>query len=162
MADGIIDIRDYLRDDEDDGWEGGEGTFSLVGGEGERARFALPLWRVIYLAEGDRGAIVGVRSVPSPQETLVALDLGSDPARTDFRSVRLPEVPDGRRVAMADDGPGGLAVFLGDAGGRRWFMVIDGVKGRNGPLAAKVHEDILFLAGECAALLLFRDLAELT
>ena len=31
---------------------------ALWGAEGERSRFALPLWRIIYLAEADRGLIV--------------------------------------------------------------------------------------------------------
>jgi len=161
MTDGIIDIRDYLDDDGDDDLGDEGGAFSLFGAEGERARFALPLWRIVYLAAGQRGGIVGTR--PGAQlETLVALDLGVDPARTDFGSVRLPDVPEGQRVAILDGGGSGLAVFLGDVGGRRWFLVVDGVQGRDAPLGAKVHDDILFLAGECAALLIFRDLAELT
>jgi len=161
MTDGIIDIRDYLDDEGDDDFGDEGGTFSLFGADGERARFALPLWRVVYLAAGQRGGIVGSRP-DAPLETLVALDLGVDPARTDFGAVRLPEVPDGERVAIRDDGRSGLAVFLGEAGGKQWFMVVDDVQGRDAPLGAKVHEDILFLAGECAALLIFRDLAELS
>ena len=54
-----------------------------------------------------------------------------------------------------------LLVALGESVGRAWFVAVDGVSGRTEPLERSVKEDILFLSGECAGLLFFRDLAQL-
>ena len=164
MSDGIIDIRQYLQADEDD-----QGAFALWGGEGERSRFALPLWRIIYLVGGDRGGIVSAPDARSRRhvraaiglESLVVLDLRRDPARTDFDVLAAPalEVEDSPRlVDLAGDG---LLVALGDSVGRSWFVVVDGIADRAEPLGSDVKEDVLFLCGECAGLLFFRDLANL-
>ena len=57
------------------GGEGAEGVLrTLWGADGERSRFALPLWRVVHLAQGERGLILhapvsrprnATRSVPT-------------------------------------------------------------------------------------------------
>ena len=163
MGDGIIDIRKYLGSDEDDA-----SAFSLWGGEGERSRFALPLWRIIYLAGGDRGGIVSAVEAPMPQgsvgvglEPLVVLDLRSDPARTDFSDLASASSLVEGSPRLVDLDEGGLLVALGERAGRQWFVAVDGVSERIGPLARSVTEDILFLSGECAGLLFFRDLAQL-
>jgi hypothetical protein len=158
MADGIIDIRQYLDSDDDDG----RGAFSLWGADGERSRFALPLWRVIYLAGGDRGAIASVPlGVIRTLEPLVVLDLHTDPARLDLSSFPLADVVGDHSPMLTDLGKEGLAVLLGDSAGRRWYLTVDGRASATEPLQTGMKEDILFLAGECAGLLFFRDLAGL-
>ena len=158
MADGIIDIRQYLDPDEDDA----RGAFSLWGADGERSRFALPLWRVIYLAEGRRGAIA---SVPAGSgrvlDPLVVLDLLTDPARLDLSTFPLALLDGDRSPTLTDLGEDGLAILLGENVGRRWYLVVDGRSSGTKPLESATKEDMLFLAGECAGLLFFRDLAEL-
>jgi hypothetical protein len=159
MADGIIDIRQYLDSgDEDEN----RGAFSLWGADGERSRFALPLWRVIYLAGGDRGAIASASAAASQAlEPLVVLDLLTEPARLDLSTFPLSLV-DGDQGPMLTDLVGrGLAVLLGESVGRRWYLLVDGRGEATEPLEPSTKEDILFLSGECAGLLFFRDLAGL-
>ncbi len=49
MSDEIIDLTQYLnRESKEE--EPARGAFALWGADGERSRFALPLWRTIYLA----------------------------------------------------------------------------------------------------------------
>ena len=163
MGDGIIDIRKYLDADEDD-----PSAFSLWGGEGERSRFALPLWRIIYLAGGDRGGIVSgpdgrgrQGGIPGGLDPLVVLDLRSEPARTDFSDLAPAASVIEESPRLVDLDGGGLLVALGESVGRSWFVAVDGVSERNQPLARSEKEDILFLSGECAGLLFLRDLAHL-
>jgi len=160
MADGIIDIRSYLdrRDDDEFDDEDG-GVFALHGAEGERARFALPLWRAVYLAGGDRGAVV---STPMGEggavDPFVVLDLAHDPARTDYSSIVLPAHATGDAPAFHDWKEAGLHVYLGDGVGRSWYLSVDGGS-RPELLGSRDREDVLFLSGECAGLLFFRELA---
>ena len=56
MAHEIIDITRYLNRDPES--EVPAGTMALWGADGERSRFALPLWRVVQLAEAERGVIL--------------------------------------------------------------------------------------------------------
>ena len=157
MSDEIIDLTRYLRRDGEG--ELPRGAMALWGADGERSRFALPLWRIIYLAQAERGVIVsrpaGADAAPAP---FVALDLAQDPARTAV-AADLPE-PEGESAQLLDRGAGGLVIFLGERAGREWHLVVDGGDGRGEPLASRTREDILFLAGECAGLLFLRDLAD--
>ena len=73
MSDGIIDLGEYLR--RRDGPSEPASTFALFGADGERSRFALPLWRAIYLAAGERGGVVWQGSRGGPLEPFVVLDL---------------------------------------------------------------------------------------
>ncbi len=158
MADEIIDLTRYLR--REPSAELPRGSMTLWGGDGERARFALPLWRLIHLAQGDRGLIVH-HSVSQPQaaEPFVVLDLGSDPARTCVTLDGLPRFATDEGPLLVDMESGGLAVFLGARAGRLWILLVDGGS-RSTPLAQDVREDLLFFAGECAGLLFPRDLAD--
>lgn len=152
----IIDLGEYLRR-RDEGREPAS-TFCLWGAEGERSRFALPLWRAIYLAAGERGGIVWEAEDGGATKPFVVLDLGSDPARTDFawRSAGL----DTSRVPEVLPGPeGGLAVYLGSEAGKRWFLLLAGGDHGLKKPDGRNREDILFLAGECAGLLFLRDFA---
>ena len=159
MADGIIDIRQYLDPDDEDK---NRGAFSLWGADGERSRFALPLWRVIYLAGGDRGAIASASAAASQVlEPLVVLDLLTEPARLDLSTFPLSMVDGDHSPMLTDLVERGLAVLLGESVGRRWYLLVDGRGAATEPLKPSTKEDILFLSGECAGLLFFRDLAGL-
>ncbi len=153
----IIDLGEYLRRRD----EGGKptSTFCLWGAEGERSRFALPLWRAIYLAAGERGGIVWETEGGGAPRPFVVLDLGSDPARIDFEWHSGPGL-DPDRVPDVLPGPdGGLAVYLGSEGEKRWFLLLaGGTEGLKEP-KGRDREDILFLAGECAGLLFLRGFA---
>ncbi len=164
MSDGIIDITEYLR--RRDGWEEDEGddeggAFALWGADGERSRFALPLWRAIYLAEGERGAIVrrasGSNTAPEP---FVILDLGVEPARREFSPEQIPSFVDPEVPELHDLGEAGLLITLGSRDGLDWFLIVDSARQPRPPLPPKSREDLLFLAGECAGLLFYRNFAD--
>jgi hypothetical protein len=157
--DHIIDIRTFLGGSLD---QEEPGAFSVWGGGEERSRFALPVWRAVFLVGGDWGGIVSfLKLEPDPvSETFFALDLREEPART----VAPPELPRGLlheeapAVALTDDGD--LAVLLGEDEVRKWFLqVLGGASGR-APGGAD-RETLLFLAGECAGLLFFRELGRI-
>ncbi len=161
MSDGIIDLTAYLRDREGDA-DGppARGAFALWGAEGERSRFALPLWRVVYLAGGGRGGIVSTRAGEAAPTPFVVLDLEQDPPRLDFPMDMTAALATAASPALEDLAGGrGLAVFLGAAGERRWYLLVAGGDER-GELRSRDREDILFLSGECAGLLFLRDFAD--
>ena len=112
--DDVIDLTRYL-DRDTLAREAGtkRASFSVFGGNGDRSRFALPIWRSIDLVGARRGALVSVPegAATDPRAEFV-LDLGSDPARTEFS---LP----GGAAADSFDPPSvfesaeGVAVLLG-------------------------------------------------
>jgi hypothetical protein len=110
MTDDIIDLTHYLR--REDSADVPRGAMALWGAEGDRSRFALPLWRIIYLARAERGVIVW-RPVDGGHEPqpFVALDLVSEPARTDVGA--RPGFAQDEEPGLLDRGPDGLIVFLG-------------------------------------------------
>lgn len=158
--DSIIDLGEYLRRrDEGQGREPAS-TFALWGADGERSRFALPLWRSIYLAGADRGGIVWRDTGGPTLRPLVVLDLATDPPRTDFRPPALNGLDEERAPELVEGVRGShVSIYLGERDGRSWYLLIDGGEGRDGPLPPRDREDILFLAGECAGLLFLRDFA---
>jgi hypothetical protein len=156
MDEGVIDIRKYLNS------HPGSGTrsFSVWGGEGERARFALPVWRSVFLVGGERGGIYSQRVEGGGKiSPFFVLDLGQDTPRTDF-SAPLGSILFGKEAPSLLIGEGGkVSVFLGVEGGRRWFLEVIG--GEAGAVVeGKKREELLFLAGECAGLLFFREFAD--
>ena len=154
MADEIIDLTRYIKRESDQDLP--RGAMALWGADGERSRFALPLWRVIYLASAERGVIVSRSvSVDEPPDPFVALDLAQEPARIEI-TIDFPYFTENDQPALYDHVSGGLLVFLGSAAGRAWTLVLDGGH-RSEPLDPRTREDILFLAGECAGLLFLRD-----
>ncbi len=157
MSDGIIDLGEYLRRRE----KGEEpvSTFTLWGAEGERSRFALPLWRAVYLASGERGGILWDTPGGGPLRPFVVLDLGSDPARTDFEWHGAPGLDAGRVPEVLPAPGGSLAVYLGEEEGKRWFLLVTAGPAGTTELSGRDRDDILFLAGECAGLLFLRDFA---
>jgi len=158
MSDGIIDLTEYLRRREDQTEE--VSTFALWGAEGERSRFALPLWRTIYLAGGERGGILRTSlGEPATLEPFVVLDLAQDPARTDFDLGLVQDFQGDEAPMVRDAAADGLAVFLGFGADRLWYLMVEGREGED-ILDHRSREDVLFMAGECAGLLFLRELAE--
>jgi len=162
--DHVIDIRQYL-DSESDGGE--TGTFAVWGGEGEGSRFALPLWRAIFLLGGNWGGIVSVTTdgtSEKPDEwveptALLIIDMKEDPARQRVPVETLSSLGKESAPALANTRAGGLAVLLGEDESRRWFLQVLG----EGPLEkpdGKDLETLLFLAGECSGLLFLRELSK--
>ena len=158
MSDDVIDLGEFLK--RRDGEEEPGGTFALWGADGERSRFALPLWRALYLAMGERGGILGRGRRGEPLRPFVVLDLASDPPRTEFPSPDQEPGGDGRPPFVTPASPRGLSVYLGEDGEmREWFLVLaGGAAGITEPVG-RDREDVLFLAGECAGLLLLRGFA---
>lgn len=161
MSDGIIDLTAYLRDRDEEGVEApARGAFALWGADGERSRFALPLWRVIYLAGGGRGGVVSASDGQTHLDPFVVLDLEADPPRREFPSSIVAPVAAAESPTLRDQGAhDGLSVYLGTHAGRRWYLVVCDGSSREA-LRPRDREDILFLAGECAGLLFLRDFAE--
>jgi len=159
MADEIIPISRYLeRETEEDALPR---AIALWGVDGDRSRFALPLWRVVHVAGADRGVIAwrnasGDRR-PRP---FVVVDLANDPARLGLGGLPLERCDDGDAPTLHDLAPGGLVISLGTRDERSWCIFADGGEPRAVPLDPKKREDILFLAGECAGLLFLRDFAD--
>ena len=156
MSDHVIDLHEYLKGKSA---SGSSSAFSIWGGDGERSRFALPMWRATYLIKGDWGALVwGPEDRPGALRPYFVLDLESDPARTDVESGLAEGLWTGDGPELVETPGDRVVVLLGTEGGRRWFLALRGPM-RAGPLEAEVRDDLMFLAGECAGLLFHRDLA---
>jgi hypothetical protein len=155
--DQVIDIREYLAESPE---VRSPGTFSVVGGGGERSRFAMPVWRTIYLVGGDWGGIVALpKDVENPTaKPVFALDLRLDPARTEIPTRSLNLLLGKSVPALATTMEGGFAISLGEDEEFRWFLQVLGGRPVE-PEDRKDREALLFLAGECSGLLFFRKLA---
>lgn len=159
MADEIIPISRYLEREASE--EVLPRAIALWGVDGDRSRFALPLWRVVHLAGAERGAIVW-RSTTGDRRPrpFVVVDLGSDPARLGLAGLPLDRCDTEEAPTLHDLAPAGLVIHLGARDERIWCLFTEGGGARTGPLDPKKREDILFLAGECAGLLFLRDFAD--
>lgn len=158
MANEIIDLTRYLK--RDPATDLPRGAMALWGADGERARFALPLWRIICLAEAERGLILWSEADGDRvQMPFVVLDLAREPARTELDSATIPSFGVDEPPSLLDFDADGVVVYLGSRAGRIWTLLIDGGSSRTTSLSPRTREDILFLAGECAGLLFLRDLA---
>lgn len=151
MEDDIIHLSDYLDERES------QTTFSVLGGEGERSRLALPVWRAVYLLDGDRGGIVWTSLSEGVPRAFFVLDLAANPARTEFHE-SVTEGFRGRDPPALEFGEEGVAVLLGRDEHRSWFLLVAGRDPGVDEPSARHREDLLFLAGECAGLLLHREL----
>jgi pimeloyl-ACP methyl ester carboxylesterase len=157
-VDDIIDLGEYLRR-RDEAEKPPRTAFAVWGGDGERARFALPLWRVVYLAGGARGGLVWTPAAeehPARLQPFVVLDLAEEPARTRFNPLLVHGLEKSPAPTMRMGGDSGVAVHLGEHDGRRWYLVVDETTAEKSALDGRARDDILFLAGECAGLLFFR------
>ena len=159
--DDVIDLTSYRgRALPSTGREDSPGRFAVWGADGKRSRFALPVWRSIYLVAGGRGGLLWTPQrggVEGPKAFFV-LDLVSEPARTEFT---LPSAVGFDEVEPPSffEQEGSVAVFLGSRDERNWFLIVDD-RSPSGPIGADTREDFMFLAGECAGLLFFRELAD--
>ena len=83
MSDEIIDITRYFEREPVE--EVLPRSIALWGADDERSRFALPLWRVVHLAEAERGVILwrNASGARAPQP-FVVIDLDCDPARLEL------------------------------------------------------------------------------
>lgn len=159
MDDQVIDLVPYLQGNETDA----EGTFAVFGGGGSTSRFALPVWRAVYLLEGDRGGILALDARAQSMDAIFVLDLGVDPARTDFDLPleSLTQLAQREDRIIRDPSGGWLAVCLGGADGVSYFLVVTGALEEVVALeVTSVRQDFMFLAGECAGLLFHWGLAE--
>jgi hypothetical protein len=156
MSDHVIDLQEYLKGRKEER----RGAFSIWGGDGERSRFALPMWRAIYLVRGHWGALLWGRDdhVPRTLQPYFVLDLESEPARTTTDADMVAGLWSGDGPQVRDAPPGSVSILLGSRDGRRWFLVLLGDP-REDRLEPRVRDDLLFLAGECAGLLFHQDLA---
>lgn len=153
MDDRIIDLTTY-----GDGRTEEKGAFALWGGEGERSRFALPVWRSIFILDGRRGGLVWSDAEGGSVRAFFVLDLEEDPARLDFGELRV-ETMSGEEPPAVRLTEGVGLVLLRRTEGRVWWLVVTGTDVGASPLGAGDREDLLFLAGECAGLLTRRGLA---
>jgi hypothetical protein len=134
-------------------------NFSVFGGDGDRSRFARPVWRSIYLVGCRRGALAWVPRGSTVDATAeFVLDLAADPARTDVHVSSVGDADSCDPPTLFETADC-VAVFLGVREDRNWFLVLDDY-GPAGAVAGYARGDLLFLAGECAGLLFFRELAE--
>lgn len=164
MDDDVIDLTKYLDRSEavsgtgvDSG--GSRGSFSVWGGDGDRSRFALPVWRSIYLVGGGRGGLVweNVDEAPGVLTPFFVLDLAAEPARVEFGYDLVADLETSEAPTVME-GSTGIGIFLGMREGLQWFMVLDERAPPAEALQGGCREDLLFLAGECAGLLFYREL----
>ncbi len=168
MDDDVIDLTKYLDRSNavsdigpdvgsDEG--GSRGNFSVWGGDGDRSRFALPVWRSIYLVGGGRGGLVweDVHETPGVLTPFFVLDLGAEPARSDFSYDLVADLETSEAPTVMEASTG-IGIFLGTREGRQWYLVLDERGPTDEALTGGVREDLLFLAGECAGLLFYREL----
>ena len=153
MDERVINLRSYLE-----GKGSGRTHFGVWGGEGARARFALPTWRAVNLVGASRAALIHVQDPGSPPTTMFVLDLGSEEPRTDFSHVNLPPLTDAPPVLQ--ETPGLVVICLCCVGPATWYLALDG--GSRGPdrLDREQREQLLFFAGECAGLLLHHGVGD--
>jgi tetratricopeptide (TPR) repeat protein len=149
-----------------------EQALALYSADAERALLLSYLWSVTEVADGDRAAVVWVDEYgPGLVHTHVVLDLIADRPRRAFpvEPLRLSwsqGVPGLYDVSEREAVIGTLdqgayrhvcSVALGSDGLRAWFVVVDGQTYRP-PLTEDAVARILFLAGECSAVLMHRDM----
>lgn len=145
-------------------------AMALHGHDADKSRILQQLRRALILAEADRSAIVWLDEYgPGAAHAHVVLDLATDRPRRDFAATALAgawdvgvpgllDLPE-LRARPGDDGPGIrslCAVALGSDGLRSWFLCVDSLTPRPS-LPAEVTEDLMFVAGKCASILLHRE-----
>jgi len=123
------------------------------------------------LVGADRAAVLWIDEYgPALVHVHCLLDLVSDAPRGGFASQHLRAAWEAGIPGIVDyadfprhstgplvDAPRSLAaVALGSDGARAWFLAVDGVTPRR-PLTEEIRGELMFLAGECASIVLHRD-----
>jgi tetratricopeptide (TPR) repeat protein len=145
---------------------------ALYGADPERSTVASILEKVLLLVDGDRASAVWVDEYgPGVVHVHCVLDLLHTPPRRGFDPAHLQAaweegVPGFRDWADLSASPvvpilegvrSTAAVAMGSDGSRSWYVVVDSVRPRAALPASQVSQ-LMFLAGECASILLHRDL----
>lgn len=141
---------------------------SLYRADPQRSKMFQNLAQVAALVGADRAATVWIDEYgPGLVHPHVVLDLVSDRPRRAFPAEPLRRaweagVPgvfetQGPVLSRAEGQAWTVAVALGSDGTRSWFLVADAVSPKLS-LTDDVRERLLFLAGECSAVVLHRDL----
>lgn len=148
-------------------------TLALHGHDAEKSLVLHQLWRALFLVGGDRAGVVWLDEYgPGVPHAFALLDLASDRPRRFFASAPftsaweggvpgLLDLPDAEEIAGPDrKGIRSVcAVSLGSDGPRSWFMYVDSLTPRPA-LSPDLAGEVMFIAGECASILLHRDLDE--
>lgn len=140
---------------------------SLYGADRSRSELLQHLVKVAGILGADRAATVWIDEFgPGLVHPHVVLDLLSDRPRRAFLAEPLRRAWEGgvpglfetSTAAQRGEGPcWTVAVALGSDGTRSWFLVADAVSPSRG-VGGEVRERLMFLAGECSAVVLHRDL----
>ena len=140
--------------------------------DSERLKIVEHLAAVSRLLGSDRVATVWIDEYgPGLVHPHVVLDLAMDVPRRRFAAEPLrmawndgvpgkldvPDVDRGAAIPIHDAARSLCAVALGSDGAKAWFLVADGLNARL-PLDRETSGALMFLAGECAGVLLHRDL----
>ena len=149
-------------------------TLALYGADGDRSELVARLWEVVEVVRADRAAVVWIDEYgPGMVHVHCLLDVGAERPRRAFAVEPLrnaweegipglldqPDVA-GDRDGIFPEAPRSLcAVALGSDGVRAWFLVADARSPRS-PLSEMAVDSLMFLAGECASLVLHQDLVE--
>ncbi len=148
--DDVIDLRKYREQQarEDDG-----GGLSLMGADGERRHFALPLWRMASVARATWSGLIRARPGGEPTPITVVDTVSVDTRPTPPGG--LPGDPLLPPPAITEEPDGTLLVAVGVVKGDSWYVALGGRT--PAPLEPREREDLLFLAGECAGLVALFD-----
>lgn len=149
-------------------------TLALNQADEDRRLLSLRLWEAVELADGDRAALVWIDEYgPGLVHTHCIVDLLSDRPRRAFAMEPLRRAWDRGIPGLLDEPDLGrsedriflerprslCAVALGSDGIRAWFLVIDSRTSR-APFRRPTADSLMFLAGECAAIVIHDDLDE--
>lgn len=138
---------------------------ALFGVDRSRRQILPHLGEVAELSGADRVATVWLDEYgPGLVHPFLVVDLLSDQPRRSFALAPLQEawemgVPGAHDsgVDPGAQGPATFAIALGSDGTRSWFLVADSISPRS-QLGEPERERLMFLAGECSAIVLHRDL----
>lgn len=146
-------------------------TLALYGHDPERSGILLQIWRAVSLVGADRGAVIWLDEYgPGLAHAYALLDLASDRPRRLFSPIPLRAAWDAGVPGLLDMSSalgqlGGesegiksvSAVAMGSDGPRSWFLCLDSLTPRPA-LSEEAAGELMFIAGECASILLHRDL----
>ena len=140
---------------------------ALYGGDRPRQQLLEHLGEVAVLTGADRVGAVWVDEYGAGLvHPHVVLDLLSNRTRRAFSAEPLQRawecgIPGAYDQASDPEttAKGTMAIALGSDGARNWFLVAESIA-RRAPLPQRIRRRLMFLAGECSALVLHRDLSD--